>query len=103
MGRLEADPGWRFVAIGCEGQRTDVGGVNPWEVEWTATGGRITVAHPQYPAQRHIMSIYEVTGSVPPIRFAAGEFSVNGNRILISCRKTKTDQPPGLGYRGRGR
>ena len=45
------------------------------EVEWTATGSRITVAHPQYPAQRHTMFVYEVTGSVPPIRFAAGEFS----------------------------
>lgn len=74
-GSQEVDRGWRFVSIGHEGQQTDVAGVNPWEVEWTATGSRITVAHPQYPAQRHAMSIYEVTGSVPPMRFAAGEFS----------------------------
>jgi len=75
MSRVEVDDGWRFVSIGHEGQQTDVAGVNPWEVGWTATGSRITVAHPQYPAQRHQMLIYEVTGSAPPIRFAAGEFS----------------------------
>jgi hypothetical protein len=75
MGRVNVDQGWRFVSIGFEGQPTDVAGVNPWEVKWTATGSRITVAHPQYPSQQHQMFIYEVTGSVPPIRFAAGEFS----------------------------
>ncbi len=74
-GPVEADRGWRFVSIGYEGQQADVAGVNPWEVEWTATGSRITVAHPHYPSQRHAMPVYEVTGSVPPIRFAAGEFS----------------------------
>jgi len=47
------DPGWRFVSIGFEGDAVDVGGVNPWQVEWVATGGCITVAHPSYPAQRH--------------------------------------------------
>jgi hypothetical protein len=64
-----------FVSIGFQGQPADVGRVNPWKVEWTATGTRITVAHPQYPSQRHVMSVYEVTGSAPPIRFGAGEFS----------------------------
>jgi hypothetical protein len=75
MGRVDVDGGWRFASIGFEGQQTDVGGMNPWEVEWTSTGSRITVAHPQYPSQRHVMLVYEVTGSVPPIRFAGGEFS----------------------------
>lgn len=46
-----------------------------WAAEWTATGSSVTVAHPQYPSQRHVMSVYETTGSVPRIRFAAGEFS----------------------------
>ena len=32
-------------------------------------------AHPQYPSRCYTMSIYEVTGSAPSIRFAAGEFS----------------------------
>lgn len=75
MGRVDVDRGWRFVSIGFEGQPTDVAGVNPWEVDWTATGRKITVAHPQYPSQWHTMFIWEVTGSDPPIRFAAGEFS----------------------------
>lgn len=72
---MDVDRGWRFVSIGLEGHAVDVGGVNPCDVEWTATDGRITVAHPQYPFQRHTMFIYEVTGSGPPIRFAAGEFN----------------------------
>jgi len=75
MCQVDVDEGWRFVSFGFEGQPTDVGGVNPWKVEWIATGGRITVAHPQYPSQRHVMFTYEVAGSSPPIRFAAGEFS----------------------------
>lgn len=49
--------------------------MNPWEVEWVAAGGRIAVAHPQYPSQRHVVSVYEVKGPVPRVRFAAGEFS----------------------------
>jgi hypothetical protein len=71
----QLDDGWRFVSIGFEGDRTDIGGVNPWDVEWISTGGRITVAHPSYPHQRHTMFTYEVAGSRPTIVFAAGEFS----------------------------
>ena len=51
--------------------------------EWTSTGERITIAHPRYPAQRHVMSICEVADSDPSARFAAGEFS---NGILGSLR-----------------
>ena len=29
-----------------EGQPINVAGVHPWEVQWTATGSRITVTHP---------------------------------------------------------
>lgn len=72
---MDADQAWRFASIGVEGQSADIGGVDAWKVEWTRCGGHITVAHPSYPSQRHTMYIYEVTGSSPPIRFAAGEFS----------------------------
>ncbi len=72
---MDVDPGWRLASIGFEGQSADVGGVDPWSVTWTADSGRITVAHPSYPSQRHVMTVYEVAGSAPPIRFAAGEFS----------------------------
>jgi hypothetical protein len=66
---------WRLVGIGLEGQPIDIGGVNPWNVEWTPTHGSITVSHPQYPQERHAFSTYEVAGATPPIVFAAGEFS----------------------------
>lgn len=69
------DPGWQLVRICFEGQKIDVAGANPWQVGWASTGERITVAHPQYPAQRHVTSVYEVAGSDPAVRFAAGEFS----------------------------
>ena len=67
--------GWRFVSIGVEGQATDVGGTNPWQVKWQPTGRSITVAHPQYPNQRHRMDVYNAEGTQPPTVFAAGEFS----------------------------
>jgi hypothetical protein len=69
---VDVDPGWRLVSIGFEGQPTDV---DPWSVTRTADGGRISVAHPSYPSQRHVMTVYEVAGSAPSVRFAAGEFS----------------------------
>ena len=78
MDSLEDQPveeGWRFVSIGPEGEPTDVGDVDPWRVEWTPTHRRIVVAHPDYPDQRHVLEVYEVVGSSPPIIFAAGEFS----------------------------
>jgi hypothetical protein len=70
--------GWRFVSIGWEGDATDVGGLNPWDVKWTHTDRRITVAHPSYPSQRHTLFINQVAGSSPPITFAAGELSTPG-------------------------
>jgi len=69
------DKGWRFVSIGFEGESTDIGGVDPWDVSWTPTNDRITVAHPDYPSERHTMSVYTVVDATPPITFAAGEFS----------------------------
>ena len=64
-----------MVSVGLEGQPTDIAGVNPWKAEWTATGSRNTVAHPQFPRQRHVMWVYEAKGSASRVRFAAGEFS----------------------------
>jgi hypothetical protein len=69
------DEGWAFVSIGFEGDEVDIAGVNPWKVSWTDTHGRVTVAHPSYPWQRHTMFTYVVAASDPPIAFAAGEFS----------------------------
>jgi hypothetical protein len=53
-----------------------VEGINPWKVRsWTGTGGRITVAHPSYPAQRHTMQVYVLDPEHARPVFAAGEFS----------------------------
>jgi hypothetical protein len=71
----DVDAGWRFVSMVLDGQATDVAGVNPWDVEWTPTHRRVTVAHPRHPSQRHTMFTYEVAGTTPTIVFAAGEFS----------------------------
>ncbi len=69
------DEDWRFVSIGIANHETDVGGVNPWEVEWRRTGRYVSVAHPQYPSERHLMMVYKTEGADPPVLFAAGEFS----------------------------
>ncbi|HEX5591536.1 MAG TPA: hypothetical protein VFX65_14685 [Candidatus Limnocylindrales bacterium] len=44
-------------------------------MKWVSTHGRIVVAHPQYPRERHTMFTYEVEGTNPPVVFAAGEYS----------------------------
>lgn len=72
---MDVTRSWRFVSVGIEGQPTHVAGVNLWAADWTASCSRVTVAHPRYPSQRRTISVYEVTDSAPPIRFAAGKFS----------------------------
>ena len=68
-------PGWRFVHIGFEDDGIAIDGVGIWNASWAATGHQITVAHPQYPNQRHSMSTYRVDASGRAMEFAAGEFS----------------------------
>jgi hypothetical protein len=68
-------PGWRFVHIGVEGDGIAIDGISVWDVSWVPTGDRITVAHPQYPNQRHSMWTYRVDASESAVEFAAGEFS----------------------------
>jgi hypothetical protein len=68
-------PGWIFVSIGFEGDEVDLGGVNPWTSTWVPLGGRITVAHPSYPAERHTTFTYEAPGPDGAVVFAAGECS----------------------------
>lgn len=69
------DEGWRFVSIGAEGHATDVGGTNPWDVDWVRRIRRITVAHPDYPDESHQLDVYELAAGDPPVIFAAGELS----------------------------
>jgi hypothetical protein len=71
----EPTPGWRFWHIGVEGDDVELDGTRLWGVAWVPTGGRITVAHPRYPSQRHLMSTYSTDASANVVEFAAGEFS----------------------------
>ena len=73
--RQAVTPGWCFVSIGFERHETSIGGVDPWTVEWKSRRQDIIVAHPQYPNEFHAMPTWELAGSDPPIKFAAGEFS----------------------------
>lgn len=61
--------------IGFEGDVVEIDGLNPWTADWGQPLGRITVAHPSYPAQRHHMYKYRVAGPNGIVEFAAGEFS----------------------------
>lgn len=66
---------WSFLHIGFEGDSVELDGVRLWDAEWGRTLGKIVVAHPQYPDQRHTMSIYRVAVEDHAVDFAAGEFS----------------------------
>ena len=85
VGDEEVDLGWRFVSIGFEGDAIEVAGVNPWQRSWTPTHECITVAHPQYPSQRHVMFTYEIAGLDAPVVFAAGEFSNGVWGFYVPC------------------
>jgi hypothetical protein len=83
----EVTPGWLLLHIGPEGDGVEVNGVRLWESPWMATGGRITVAHPQYPNQRHVMTTYQTDSTETEVNFAAGEFS-NGAWAFFVQRPT---------------
>jgi hypothetical protein len=69
-------PGWEHVAIGLEGDKVSLSGLNPWQLKWHALEEPpITVAHPSYPHQRHPMWVYELHTEGKTVKFAAGEFS----------------------------
>jgi hypothetical protein len=67
--------GWRLVHIGFEGDSVEISGISPSGLAWGTSSGTITVAHPQYPHQRHTMLIYDVDTTEGVVTFAAGEFS----------------------------
>ena len=68
-------PGWRFLHVGFEGDQVELDGVRLWGVDWGRSQGRIVVAHPSYPDQRHLMWIYRIPTERGVVAFAAGEFS----------------------------
>lgn len=76
MSVVEVTPGWTLVFIGTEGSAASLDGLDPWKLKWHQVRDfTITVAHPAYPHQRHVMSVHEIRCEVRTVRFAAGEFS----------------------------
>ena len=72
----DVTPGWKHIAIGVEGDKVALAGLDPWQLEWHELGEPpITVAHPSYPQQRHPMCVYELRSGGKSVKFAAGEFS----------------------------
>ena len=63
-------PGWRFLHIGFEGDAVELAGIRLWDIDWGRSLGKIIVAHPQYPDQRHPMWIYRIADG--GVEFAAG-------------------------------
>ncbi|GAA4702195.1 hypothetical protein APR04_000347 [Promicromonospora umidemergens] len=73
---MEASKGWEFLAVVLEGSPVAIAGVDPWRVEWEPVPvGSVVVVDPMYPAQRHSISVYRLSGVEPAAFFAAGEFS----------------------------
>lgn len=70
----EVTPGWTPARFGDENRQVFVGDVELWSAAWEPTGQHIVVAHPQYPQQRHSLTVYRVAAT-PPVVFASGEVS----------------------------
>jgi hypothetical protein len=72
----DVTPGWKHVAIGFEGGRVSLSGLDPWQLKWhSLEEPPITVAHPSHPQERHSMSVYELHVEGRAVKFGAGEFS----------------------------
>lgn len=69
---------WKEIGVVAEGERIDIGGVNPWNHKWKETGQTpIQLPHPSYASQMHTMRVYEIETAGRAILFAAGELSAN--------------------------
>ena len=68
--------GWKHIAIGWEGTRVSLDGLDPWQLKWHAVKEpAITVCHPSHPHERHSMWVYELRSGGKAVKFAAGEYS----------------------------
>jgi hypothetical protein len=68
-------PGWKLLAVGVEKDAVTLRGHDLWKQKWLRhTDDSIFVAHPNFPAERHEMFVYQLEVE-PTIIFAAGEFS----------------------------
>jgi hypothetical protein len=69
---------WKNIGVVVEGERINIGGVNPWNHKWNATEQEpVLLPHPSYSTQMHTMKIYQIETAGRSILFAAGELSAN--------------------------
>lgn len=69
---------WKAVGVVIEGERINIGGVNPWNHKWEATDQEpVQLPHPSYQNQMHTMHIYKIESAGRTILFATAELSAN--------------------------
>jgi hypothetical protein len=69
---------WKVIGAVVEGQPIDVGGLDPWSLDWVRVAEPdVHLPHPQYPSQLHPMSVFEIRSGGKSVIFAAGELSAN--------------------------
>ena len=69
---------WVVVGVVTEGEPIDVGGITPWDFDWTRTSDEaVMLPHPQHSAELHRLWIYRIAVGDRCVVFAAGELSAN--------------------------
>ena len=69
---------WGPGKVCVEGDRVNVGGVNPWDFNWTALDEpTVELPHPAHTHQQHTYGLYRVETDGREVVFAAGELSMN--------------------------
>ena len=67
---------WKALGVVKEGERINIGGVNPWNHRWLDVEREpVMLPHPSYLNQRHSMIVYKIVTAQTEIIFAAGELS----------------------------
>lgn len=67
---------WGTGKVCAEGDRINIGEVNPWGLEWIRCDvPAVYLPHPLYRYQKHRMHIYKVVSGDLEVIFAAGELS----------------------------
>jgi len=66
----------KLIGVVTEGQAIYIDGLNIWDYVWQdTTEPDLVVFDPQYPKQRHSLTVYKIINNEKSIQFAAGEFS----------------------------
>ena len=69
---------WGSGKVCVEGDRVNVGGINPWDAKWTRLDEpAVELPHPAYSNQKHTYWLYRAEVDGTEVVFAAGELSMN--------------------------